>query len=103
MPAHCCLKVSDSHDTLKSSIVHGSFSALGIERNATHTFLTTSSPHGDLLALATLHPNHKMDPEPDTLKSLCSMPAIHQYKIPEGYYSNGYRAERGAGNPRTQW
>ena len=82
MPAHSSLKVSDSHNTLKSSIVHGSFSALALQCDPTHTFITTFSPHADFQAsAATLHQNQKMDPEPDTWGLLGSMPAIYQYMI----------------------
>jgi len=43
MPAHSSLKVSDSHNTLKSSIVPGSFSALSLKLDATrHTFCITT-------------------------------------------------------------
>jgi len=82
MPAHSSLKASNSHDTLKSSIVHGGFLALGLQCDPTHTFITTFSPHPDLRGPAgILHQNHKMDPEPDTWGLLGSMPAIHQYRI----------------------
>jgi len=82
MVAYSSLKASDSYDTLKSSIVHGRFSALSLQRNTTYTFISTFSPHADLQSpAARLHRNHKMDPEPDTWRLLGSMPAIHQYKI----------------------
>ena len=41
MPAHSSLKASDSHDTHKSSIVHGGLSALSLKRDAMHSFITT--------------------------------------------------------------
>jgi len=47
MPAHSSLKASDSHNTLKSSIVPGSFSAHSLKLDVTrHTlFITTQNIH----------------------------------------------------------
>jgi len=47
MPAHSSLKASDSHNTLKSSILPRRFSALGLKLDATrHTlFITTLNIH----------------------------------------------------------
>ena len=41
MPAHSSVKASDSHDTLKSSIGHSGFSAVGLalQQAAMHPFI----------------------------------------------------------------
>jgi len=82
MPAHSSLKVSDSHNTLKSTIVPGGFSALSLKLDATrHSFhRNTQHPHSQATA-ATLHHSQKINPESDTSRFLGSMPAIQRYKI----------------------
>jgi len=84
MPAHSSLKASDSHNTLRSSIVPGGFSALSLKLDATrHSFQVyhnTQHPHSWATA-ATLHHSQTINPESDTWRFLDSMPAIQQYKI----------------------
>jgi len=82
MPAHFTLKVSDSHNTLKSGIVPGGFSALSLKMDPTrHSFHhNTQHPHSRATA-ATLHHHQIIKTESDTRRFLSSMPAIQQYKI----------------------
>jgi len=82
MPAHSSLKASDSHNTLKSSIVPGGFSALRLKLYATrHSFhRNTQHPYSRATA-ATLHHSQTINPESDTWRFLGSMPAIQWYKI----------------------
>jgi len=82
MPAHSSLKASDSHNTLRSSIVPGGFSALSLKLDATrHSFHhNTQHPHSRAPA-ATLHHSQTINPESDTWRFLDSMPAIYRYKI----------------------
>jgi len=82
MPAHSSLKASDSHNTLKSSIVPGGFSALSLKLDATrHSFhRNTQHPHSQATA-ATLPHSQTINPESDTWRFLGSMPAIQRYKI----------------------
>jgi len=82
MPAHSSLKASDSHNTLRSSIVPGGFSALSLKLDAKrHSFHhKTQHPHSRAPA-ATLHHSQTINPESDTWRFLDSMPAIHRYKI----------------------
>ena len=82
MPAHSCLKASDSHNTLKSSIVPGGLSALSLKLDTTrHSFHhNTQHPHSQATA-ATLHHSQTINPESDTWRFLGSMPAIQRYKI----------------------
>ena len=82
MPAHSSLKASDSHNTHKSSIVPGGFSALSLKLDATrHSFHhNTQHPHSRATA-ATLHHSQTINPESDTWRFLGSMPAIQRYKI----------------------
>jgi len=83
MPAHSSLKVSNSHNTLKSSIVPGGFLTLGLKLDTIrHTLLITT------LNIHTLGPQlqhsstaRQSVPESDTLRFLGLMPAIQQYKI----------------------
>ena len=85
MPAHSSLKASDSHNTLRSSIVPSSFSALSLKLDATrHSFHhNTQHPHPESRATAaTLHHSQRINPESDTWRFLDSMPAIQRYKIP---------------------
>jgi len=82
MPAHSSLKASDSHNTLRSSIVPGGFSALSLKLDATlHSFHhNTQHPHSRATA-AILHHSQTINPESNTWRFLDSMPAIQQYKI----------------------
>jgi len=86
MPAQSSLKASNSHNTLKSSIVPGGFSALSLKLDATrHGFHHNPGPqaqHRHTGATAsTLHYSHTIDPESDTWRFLGSMPATQRYKI----------------------
>ena len=84
MPAHSSLKASDCHNTLKSSIVPGGFSALSLKLDVTrHSFhhnTQAQHPHSRATT-ATLHHSQTMNPESDTWRFLGSMPAIQRYKI----------------------
>jgi len=82
MPAHSSLKASDSHNTLKSSIVPGGFSALSLNLDAKrHSFHhITQHLHSGATA-ATLHHSHTINPESDTWRFLGSMAASQRYKI----------------------
>jgi len=82
MPAHSSLKASDSHNTLRSSIVPGGFSALSLKLDPTrHSFHhNTQHPHSRATA-ATLYHSQTINPESNTWRFLDSMPAIQRYKI----------------------
>jgi len=84
MPAHSSLKASDSHNTLKSSIVPGGLSALSLKLDATrdsfHRNTQLEHPHSWATA-ATLHHSQTINPESDSWRFLGSMPAIQRYKI----------------------
>jgi len=86
MPAQSSLKGSNSHNTLKSSIVPGGFSALSLKLDTTrHCFHHNPGPqahhrHAGATA-STLHYSHTINPESDTWRFLGSMPATQRYKI----------------------
>ena len=104
MPAHSSLKASDSHNTLKSSIVPGGFSALTLKLDATrHSFhRNTQYPHSGATA-ATLHHSQTINPESDTWRFLGSMPAIQRYKIhPQRDIIHEVRGLNGVGSWRSQ-
>jgi len=82
MPAHSSLKGSDSHNTRKSSIVPGSFSALSLKLDATrHSFHHNTQQSHSRGTAATLHLSQTINPESDSWRFLGSMPAIQRYKI----------------------
>jgi len=85
MLAHSNLKASDSHNTLKSSIVPGGFSAVSLKLDATrHTqalFIITVNIHTSRPQLQHSSTARQSIPESDTWRFLGLMPAIQQYKI----------------------
>jgi len=82
MPAHSSLKASYSHNTLKSSIVPGGFSALRLKLDATrHSFHHNTQHSHSRATAATLHHSQRINRESDTWRFLGSMPAIQRYKI----------------------
>jgi len=82
MPAHSSLKASDSHNTLRSSIVPGGFSALSLKLDATrHSFHHNTQHLHSRTTAATLHHSQTINPESNTWRFLDSMPAIQRYKI----------------------
>jgi len=111
MPVDSSLKASDSHNTLKSSILPGGFSALSLKPDATrHSFHHKTQYLHSQATAATLHHSQTINPESDTWMFLGSMPAIQRYKgrlcgiktqeITHPFESCLYRYH---GDPRTRW
>jgi len=77
MPAHSSLKASDSHNTLKSSILPGGFSALSLKPDATrHTlFITTLNIHtpGPQLQPSTTARQSILNPTPGCSWARCQL------------------------------